>query len=61
MKKIFLSLIVIFILSISGYLFFGFKINNVEKDNLEFTSIEDLTRKKYSKTLSPKNLDPKYY
>ncbi|PXY45660.1 hypothetical protein [Flavobacterium hydrophilum] len=61
MKKTFLSLIVIFILSISGYLFYDFKINNAEKDNLEFTSIEDLTRKEYSKTLSPKNLDPKSF
>lgn len=61
MKKIIISLILVFILSIGSYVFYYFKINNAEKDNLEFASIEDLTQKKYYKTLCPKDLDPKLF
>ncbi len=61
MKKIILSLILFFILSIGGYLFYYFKITNVEKDNIEFASIEDLIQKEYPKTLCPKDLNPKSF
>ena len=61
MRKIILSLIIVFILLIGGYLFYDFKINQTEKDNLKFTSIDDLIQKKYSKTLSPKDLNPKSF
>ncbi|MGO4770066.1 hypothetical protein ACEN2I_00250 [Flavobacterium sp. W22_SRS_FK3] len=61
MKKIILSLIIIFIISIGGYLFCYFKINNAQKDNLEFTSIENLIQKEYSKTIHAKDLDPKSF
>jgi hypothetical protein len=61
MKKAILSLIAIFILSISGYLCYDFKMNNVEKDNPQFTSIEDLMQKEYSKTIHAKDLDPKSF
>ena len=47
MRKIILSFIIIFILSIDGYLFYDFKINKEQK--------------KYHKTLSPNDLDPKSF
>lgn len=61
MRKIIISILLIFTLLVGGYLFYDFKINQVEKDSLKFTSIEDLIQKKYSKTLSPKDLDPKSF
>lgn len=61
MKKIIPALILVFILLIGGYLFYYFKINNLEKDNLEFTSSEDLIEKEYSKTIHAKDLDPKSF
>ena len=47
MKKIILSLILIFLLLAAGYLFYDFKINKPKKE--------------YCKTLSPKDLDPKSF
>lgn len=61
MRKIILSFIIIFILSIGGYLFYDSKIKHSEKDNLKFTNLEDLIQKKYSKTLAPKDLGPKSF
>ena len=61
MRKIILSTIIVFILLTGGYLFYDFKINHTEMDNLKFTSIEDLIQKKYSKTLAPKDLNPKSF
>lgn len=47
MRKIILSLIIVFILLIGGYLFYDFKINK--------------TKKEYYKTLAPKDLDPQSF
>ena len=47
MRKIILSFIIIFILSIGGYLFYDFKINKEQKE--------------YHMTLSPNDLDPKSF
>jgi len=47
MRKIILSFIIFFILSIGGYLFYDFKINKEQKE--------------YHKTLSPNDLDPKSF
>jgi hypothetical protein len=63
MKKIILSLIIILSLTASGYLFYNFKINKSEKENLSTLSIEELTSsvKKNHTILSPKDLDPKSF
>lgn len=47
MKKIIISILLIFILIVGGYLFYTFKINKPKKE--------------YYKTLSPKDLDPKSF
>jgi hypothetical protein len=61
MRKIIISILLIFTLLVGGYLFYDLKINHAKKDNLKFTSIEDLIQKKYSKTLAPKDLNPKSF
>jgi hypothetical protein len=64
MRKIILSLLVAFILLAGGYLFYDFKIRKTEKENLKtFSDLKDLETKNgyYSKTLKPKDLDPKSF
>lgn len=63
MKKVILSLIIILTLTAGGYLFYTFKINKSEKENLSTLSIEELTSnvKKNHTILSPKDLDPKSF
>lgn len=63
MKKIILSVIIVFILLTGGYLIYDFKINNIDKNNSKTANAEDLSPNttKYHKSLSPKDLDPKSF
>ncbi|QOG04087.1 hypothetical protein [Flavobacterium sp. MDT1-60] len=63
MKKIILSLTIIFILLTASYLFYDLKINNINKNNSKTINTEDLSPNttRYYKPLSPKDLDPKSF
>ena len=63
MKKIILSLTIVFIFLTGGYLFYDFKINNTTKGSSKIGNAEDLLSNttKHYKPLSPKDLDPKTF
>lgn len=54
MKKIILSLIIVSILSVGGYLFYDFKIKKVEKENLKVLYPKDLDTKSFIKLFTEK-------
>jgi hypothetical protein len=64
MKKIILSLILVFILLVGGYLFYDFKINKPENKHfikLTFNDLDSFTKKSKFKTIHAKDLDPKSF
>jgi hypothetical protein len=54
MKKIILSLIIVSILSVGGYLFYDFKIKKTEKENLKVLYPKDLDTKSFIKLFTEK-------
>lgn len=54
MKKIILSLIIVSILSVGGYLFYDFKIKKAEKENLKVLYPKDLDTKSFIKLFTEK-------
>jgi len=62
MKKIILTLLIVFIILTGSYLFYDFKINNTEKELPKtFSFINSDAQKKFFKTSSPKDLNPKSF
>lgn len=64
MKKIILSLILVFILLVGGYLFYDFKINKTENNGfttLNFKDLGSFTEKGNFKIIHAKDLDPKSF
>lgn len=62
MKKIILTLLIVFIILTGSYLFYDFKINNTEKELPKTFDFRNLAvQNKYFKTLSPKDLNPKSF
>lgn len=62
MKKIILTLLILFIVLTGSYLFYDFKINNTEKELPKTFDFRNLAvQNKYFKTLSPKDLNPKSF
>lgn len=62
MKKIILTLLIVFIILTGSYLFYDFKINNPEKELPKtFSFINSDAQKKFFKTSSPKDLNPKSF